>query len=174
MRRAGLSGADTVHVIGGGPIGLAVALMVMFSAIGAVSFSGVFGAAPRELARVISLEQTVDLVRTTVAVVESAIERLATQYGRYAYRRIRRMLVDEFGLEPSREMQRLQQQILAQDHALDVRPSAAPKSNIVPRRLQVLPLGDQIQVVWTERVRAMTPGFTEYFALYASALAASH
>jgi hypothetical protein len=39
----------------------------------------VFGAAPRELARVISLEQTVDLVRTTVNVVESAIDRLATE-----------------------------------------------------------------------------------------------
>ena len=39
----------------------------------------VFGAAPRELARVISLEQTVDLVRTTVGVVESAIDHLATQ-----------------------------------------------------------------------------------------------
>lgn len=38
----------------------------------------VFGAAPRELARVISLEQTVDLVRTTIAVVEDAIEMLAT------------------------------------------------------------------------------------------------
>ncbi len=36
----------------------------------------VFGAAPRELARVISLEQTVDLVRTTIDVVESAIESL--------------------------------------------------------------------------------------------------
>lgn len=34
----------------------------------------VFGAAPRELARVISLEQTVDLVRTTVSVVENAID----------------------------------------------------------------------------------------------------
>jgi hypothetical protein len=41
--------------------------------------SDVFGAAPRELARVISLEQTVDLVRTTVGVVESAIERLAAE-----------------------------------------------------------------------------------------------
>ena len=41
--------------------------------------SDVFGAAPRELARVISLEQTVDLVRTTVGVVEAAIERLATE-----------------------------------------------------------------------------------------------
>lgn len=39
----------------------------------------VFGAAPRELARVISLEQTVDLVRTTVGVVESAIDHLATE-----------------------------------------------------------------------------------------------
>lgn len=39
----------------------------------------VFGAAPRELARVISLEQTVDLVRTTVTVVEEAIDRLATE-----------------------------------------------------------------------------------------------
>lgn len=39
----------------------------------------VFGAAPRELARVISLEQTVDLVRTTVGVVESAIDELATE-----------------------------------------------------------------------------------------------
>jgi hypothetical protein len=38
----------------------------------------VFGAAPQELARVISLEQTVDLVRTTVSVVEDAIDRLAT------------------------------------------------------------------------------------------------
>ena len=37
----------------------------------------VFGAAPRDLARVISLEQTVDLVRTTVSVVEDAIDRLA-------------------------------------------------------------------------------------------------
>ncbi len=34
----------------------------------------VFGAAPRQLARVISLEQTVDLVRTTVSVVETAID----------------------------------------------------------------------------------------------------
>ncbi len=36
----------------------------------------VFDAAPRELARVISLEQTVDLVRATIDVVESAIEEL--------------------------------------------------------------------------------------------------
>lgn len=39
----------------------------------------VFGAAPRDLARVISLEQTVDLVRTTVSVVEDAIDGLATE-----------------------------------------------------------------------------------------------
>jgi hypothetical protein len=39
----------------------------------------VFGAAPRDLARVISLEQTVDLVRTTVGVVESAIDDLANE-----------------------------------------------------------------------------------------------
>ena len=37
----------------------------------------VFGAAPRELARILSLEQTVALVRTTIAVVESAIEELS-------------------------------------------------------------------------------------------------
>ena len=42
----------------------------------------VFGAAPRELARVISLEQTVDLVRTTVGIVESAIDDLATEADR--------------------------------------------------------------------------------------------
>ena len=37
----------------------------------------VFGAAPRELARVISLEQTVELVRTTIEVVESALDELS-------------------------------------------------------------------------------------------------
>lgn len=36
----------------------------------------VFGSAPRELARIISLEQTVALVRTTIEVVESAIDAL--------------------------------------------------------------------------------------------------
>jgi hypothetical protein len=36
----------------------------------------VFGSAPRELARIISLEQTVALVRTTIEVVESAIDEL--------------------------------------------------------------------------------------------------
>jgi putative transposase len=33
--------------------------------------------------------------RDDEAALTSAIERLATQYGRYGYRRIRRMLVDE-------------------------------------------------------------------------------
>ena len=42
----------------------------------------VFGAAPRELARVISLEQTVDLVRTTIDVVESGIDDLADEKDR--------------------------------------------------------------------------------------------
>lgn len=44
--------------------------------------SDVFGAAPPELARVISLEQTVDLVRTTVGIVESAIEDLVAEIDR--------------------------------------------------------------------------------------------
>ena len=39
--------------------------------------AGVFGSAPRELARVISLEQTVSLVRATIDVVEEAIENIA-------------------------------------------------------------------------------------------------
>lgn len=38
--------------------------------------SDVFGAAPSELTRVISLEQTVALVRTTIGVVESAVDEL--------------------------------------------------------------------------------------------------
>ncbi len=42
----------------------------------------VFGAAPSELARVISLEQTVDLVRATVAIVETAIEELVAEADR--------------------------------------------------------------------------------------------
>lgn len=46
----------------------------------------VFGAAPRELARMISLEQTVDLVRTTVSIVESAIEDLGAPADRPALR----------------------------------------------------------------------------------------
>lgn len=39
----------------------------------------VFGSAPRELARIISLEQTVALVRTTIEVVESAIDALVEE-----------------------------------------------------------------------------------------------
>lgn len=46
----------------------------------------VFAAAPRDLARVISLEQTVALVRTTIAVVESAIDELAEGTERAAMR----------------------------------------------------------------------------------------
>ena len=42
----------------------------------------VFGAAPSDLTRVISLEQTVDLVRTTVAIVEHAIEDLVEESDR--------------------------------------------------------------------------------------------
>jgi PucR C-terminal helix-turn-helix domain/GGDEF-like domain len=42
----------------------------------------VFGAAPRTLARLISLEQTVDLVRTTVNVVESAIDDIVPESDR--------------------------------------------------------------------------------------------
>lgn len=46
----------------------------------------VFAAAPRDLARVISLEQTVALVRTTIAVVESAIDELAEPSERVSMR----------------------------------------------------------------------------------------
>lgn len=46
----------------------------------------VFGAAPRDLARAISLEQTVALVRTTVAVVESAVQEIADPADRAALR----------------------------------------------------------------------------------------
>lgn len=42
----------------------------------------VFGSAPRELARVISLEQTVALVRTTIEVVETAIDALIDEPAR--------------------------------------------------------------------------------------------
>jgi len=48
--------------------------------------AGVFGAAPRELARVISLEQTVSLVRTTIDVVEEAIESIADEQTRIPLR----------------------------------------------------------------------------------------
>ena len=48
--------------------------------------SDVFASAPRELARILSLEQTVALVRTTIAVVESAIDELAEPGDRPALR----------------------------------------------------------------------------------------
>ena len=48
--------------------------------------TNVFGAAPRELARVISLEQTVALVRTTIAVVESAVDEIVPPEDRPALR----------------------------------------------------------------------------------------
>ncbi len=48
--------------------------------------TNVFGAAPRELARVISLEQTVALVRTTIAVVESAVDEIVPLEDRPALR----------------------------------------------------------------------------------------
>ena len=46
----------------------------------------VFGSAPRELARIISLEQTVALVRTTIEVVEAAIDELIDEPERSAAR----------------------------------------------------------------------------------------
>ena len=48
--------------------------------------AGVFGSAPRELARVISLEQTVSLVRTTIDVVEEAIESIDDEQTRIPLR----------------------------------------------------------------------------------------
>jgi len=42
-----------------------------------------------------------------------------------AYTQTRRTLVDELGLEPSRELQQLQRRILAQDDSLDFQPRAA-------------------------------------------------
>lgn len=48
--------------------------------------AGVFGAAPREFARVISLEQTVSLVRITIDVVEEAIESIADEQVRIPLR----------------------------------------------------------------------------------------
>jgi len=52
------------------------------------------------------------------------------------YADARRTLVDELGLEPSRELQRLQQEILAHDPSLDVavRPSPAPPTIARSRR----------------------------------------
>lgn len=46
----------------------------------------VFGSAPRELARIISLEQTVALVRTTIEVVEAALDELIDEPDRPAAR----------------------------------------------------------------------------------------
>ncbi len=46
----------------------------------------VFGTAPRELTRAITLRQTVEMVRTTIEVVESAIEELAAPGGEWALR----------------------------------------------------------------------------------------
>ena len=43
-----------------------------------------------------------------------------------AYRKARRALVEDMGLDPSRELQRLESQILAQDPALDVTQDALP------------------------------------------------
>lgn len=48
--------------------------------------AAVFAAAPRELARVISLEQTVALVRTTIGVVESAVDELTAEPDRQELR----------------------------------------------------------------------------------------
>ena len=52
----------------------------------------------------------------------------------------RRMLVDELGLEPSRELQRLQQEILAHDPSLDVtvRPSPASPSVVRSHRRRIV------------------------------------
>jgi DNA-binding SARP family transcriptional activator len=50
------------------------------------------------------------------------------------YTEARRTLVDEFGLEPSRELQRLQQQILAQDPSLDVPTKPAPEDAVTAPR----------------------------------------
>jgi DNA-binding SARP family transcriptional activator len=58
-----------------------------------------------------------------------------------AYADARRTLVDELGLEPSRELHRLQQHILAHDPSLDVaaRPSpASPSAGRSPRRRRLL------------------------------------
>src|SRR5690349_9422181 len=39
--------------------------------------ANVFGTAPRELAGIVSLQQTVEMVRTTIAVIEDSVESLA-------------------------------------------------------------------------------------------------
>ena len=50
-----------------------------------------------------------------------------------AYRRVRHSLVEDLGLEPGRELQRLEAAILAQDSALDPPPRPRPRSR---RRLR--------------------------------------
>lgn len=55
-----------------------------------------------------------------------------------AYRSVREHLVEELGLEPGRELQQLEQQVLAQDPALDA-PSPQPGSATVPAEVGNLP-----------------------------------
>jgi DNA-binding SARP family transcriptional activator/ATP/maltotriose-dependent transcriptional regulator MalT len=43
-----------------------------------------------------------------------------------AYQKTRRLLVDELGIEPGRDLQRLERAILVQDSALDLEPARAP------------------------------------------------
>ncbi|WP_175410348.1 BTAD domain-containing putative transcriptional regulator [Streptomyces sp. TRM64462] len=61
------------------------------------------------------------------------------------YARIRAALVEGLGLEPGRQMQRLQQAILAQDLDLDVRPGAAPGpgGKPAPRPVELTPAPPQ-------------------------------
>src|SRR6202008_1291860 len=56
-----------------------------------------------------------------------------------AYRRARRTLVDDLGLEPSRELQRLEVQILAQDPALDAATPVRPTLPLVEVPLLPVP-----------------------------------
>jgi DNA-binding SARP family transcriptional activator len=54
------------------------------------------------------------------------------------YQRVRRMMIDELGIEPGRDLQRLQHGILASDPSLDPpveRPTIPPVRNQVPRLL---------------------------------------
>ena len=52
-----------------------------------------------------------------------------------AFRRVRHSLVEELGLDPGRELQRLEAAILTQDPALDLAPAAAPAA-VAPRRAE--------------------------------------
>ena len=52
-----------------------------------------------------------------------------------AFRRVRHALVEELGLDPGRELQRLEAAILTQDPALDLAPAAAPAA-VAPRRAE--------------------------------------